>query len=561
MMRSAVMTVLMRCATMNTVACAVSSRSAARSLRVGGEVERGEAVVEHVHVGPPDDRARNGQPLLLSARQVDAALRDRRRELLRHRVDEVDRLRHGGGVAHLLVGRVLAAVADVGGHRSGEEHGLLRDEADARAQIGLGHVTHVDAVQQHLAVVGVVEARDQPGQRRFAGAGAADDRGDFARMRRERDARQRRFLGARILERHVPELHVAAPVACGGRDGVAGSAISGCTSSTSLMRAADADARGNITNMAVTMNTANRICIAYCSEANIAPTCMTPASMRWLPTQMIARLVKLSIRISAGISTAISRLTRDRGVGQIEVRAIEPFALPGAAIERTNHADTAQPLAEHELEPIDLALHGRGQRHRAAHDEREHTAITGMTAISTHASCASCDSARITPPIAIIGAVITMVSIMIEHLLHLGGVVGRPGDQRGRAEAARTGGPTGVRRAREDRAAQVPPEAGRHLRRVIAAGDRAQGGDHRHQQHQAADLEDGALSPRTMPRSTISDVSRGSHRFPSDCARASTRTNPISRRWGVRKRVRLSMAPPRSVTVRYRAPVIVSDTQ
>jgi hypothetical protein len=41
------------------------------------------------------------------------------------------------------------------------------------------------------------------------------------------------------------------------------------------------------------------------------------------------------------------------------------------------------------------------------------SAITGITAISTHASSASCDRARITPPIAIIGAVMTMVSIMI----------------------------------------------------------------------------------------------------------------------------------------------------
>ena len=41
------------------------------------------------------------------------------------------------------------------------------------------------------------------------------------------------------------------------------------------------------------------------------------------------------------------------------------------------------------------------------------TAITGMTAISTQASSASCDSARMTPPIAIIGAMITMVSSMI----------------------------------------------------------------------------------------------------------------------------------------------------
>ena len=39
-------------------------------------------------------------------------------------------------------------------------------------------------------------------------------------------------------------------------------------------------------------------------------------------------------------------------------------------------------------------------------------AITGITATRTHASCVSCDSARITPPIAIIGAVMTIVSIM-----------------------------------------------------------------------------------------------------------------------------------------------------
>ena len=125
------------------------------------------------------------------------------------------------------------------------------------------------------------------------------------------------------------------------------------------MRAADADARGSITNMAVTMKTANRICIAYCSEAIIAPTCMTPASMRWLPTQIIARLVRLSIRISAGISTAIRRLSA------IAVSVRSRFARSNrsrwraAAIERANDTDAAQPLAEHEVEPIDLALHGR----------------------------------------------------------------------------------------------------------------------------------------------------------------------------------------------------------
>ncbi len=75
------------------------------------------------------------------------------------------------------------------------------------------------------------------------------------------------------------------------------------------MRAADAEARGSITNIAVTMNTANRICIAYCSDAIIAPTCIVPWSMRWLPNQMMATLVRLSITIRAGMRQAIRRFT------------------------------------------------------------------------------------------------------------------------------------------------------------------------------------------------------------------------------------------------------------
>ncbi len=41
------------------------------------------------------------------------------------------------------------------------------------------------------------------------------------------------------------------------------------------------------------------------------------------------------------------------------------------------------------------------------------SAIGGIAAIRTQASCVSCESARMTPPTAIMGAVITMVSIMM----------------------------------------------------------------------------------------------------------------------------------------------------
>ena len=135
---------------------------------------------------------------------------------------------------------------------------------------------------------------------------------------------------------------------------LAGSTISGATSSTSLMRAADADARGSITNIAVTMNTAKRICIAYCSDAIIAPTCIVPWSIRWLPNQMIAMLVRFSIRISAGIRNAIRRLTAIAVFVRSRFASIEPLALMRAAIERADHADAAQPFAEHQVQAVDL---------------------------------------------------------------------------------------------------------------------------------------------------------------------------------------------------------------
>ena len=181
-MRSALMTVLMRWATMNTVALAVSLLQRGAQPRVGGEVERREAVVEDVDVRlAARSRAQSTSRCFCPPDRLMPPCEIGDANCLRHRVDELDRLRHRRGVAHLLVGRVLAAVADVGGDGSGEEHGLLRDEADPRAQIGLRHLAHVDAVDQHAPVVDVVEARNQPGERRFARAGAADDRRDLAR--------------------------------------------------------------------------------------------------------------------------------------------------------------------------------------------------------------------------------------------------------------------------------------------------------------------------------------------------------------------------------------------
>ena len=60
------------------------------------------------------------------------------------------------------------------------------------------------------------------------------------------------------------------------------------------MRIAEAAARGIMTNIIETMRSENMICMAYCRKAISAPTCISPLSMRMLPNQMMAMVVRFS---------------------------------------------------------------------------------------------------------------------------------------------------------------------------------------------------------------------------------------------------------------------------
>ncbi len=98
--------------------------------------------------------------------------------------------------------RVPAAVADVVAHGVVEQHGVLRDHADGVAQRGLGHVADVLAVDGDAAAGHVVEAEQQPRDRRLAGAGRPDDRDGAPGRHLEGDAAQDR------PRRLVGEVHV-----------------------------------------------------------------------------------------------------------------------------------------------------------------------------------------------------------------------------------------------------------------------------------------------------------------------------------------------------------------
>ena len=130
------------------------------------------------------------------------------------------------GVLDLGAARAGPAVGDVVVDRVVEQHRVLRHDADRAAQAVLRDLADVLAVDRDRAGVDVVEAEQQPRQRRLAGAARPDHRDCRARRDREVDVVQDRPPRV-VAEVDVPEARPrrAAPRAAGapGR-----SSISGC---------------------------------------------------------------------------------------------------------------------------------------------------------------------------------------------------------------------------------------------------------------------------------------------------------------------------------------------
>ena len=174
------------------------------------------------------------------------------------------------------------AEAQVAGDGAREQERLLRDEPDPAPQVLAAHLADVDAVDQHLAAGGVVEARDQVDQRRLAAAGAADDRGRLARSGAERDVRAGpapRRPGSGTRRRGTRRRRAGGPDRS-GVTGCSGSRIVGSVSRTSWIRPAETAARGIRMNMKTAVSTANRIWSRYCRNAVRPPIDSSPSSTR-----------------------------------------------------------------------------------------------------------------------------------------------------------------------------------------------------------------------------------------------------------------------------------------
>src|SRR5690348_5760659 len=75
-------------------------------------VEVAGGLIEDQDLGRREDRPRNGQALLLAARELDAALADERLVLFGKLDDELVSIGAPRGVFNLVVGRIVPAVGD-----------------------------------------------------------------------------------------------------------------------------------------------------------------------------------------------------------------------------------------------------------------------------------------------------------------------------------------------------------------------------------------------------------------------------------------------------------------
>ncbi len=169
-------------------------------------VERGRGLVEHEYRRVLEDRPSDCDTLLLAARELEPALADDSVVLLGQRADEVVHVCRLGGRDDLLAGRAAAPIGDVVLDRLVEETRVLGHDADPAAHAVRGKLADVPAVDRDAARPGIVEAHEQPGERRFAGAAAADD-GDGA-ARRDPKIDVPEHLPARLVaEAQVFEAH------------------------------------------------------------------------------------------------------------------------------------------------------------------------------------------------------------------------------------------------------------------------------------------------------------------------------------------------------------------
>ena len=181
----------------------------------GGGVDRGRGVVEHQHPRVGEHRPGQRDPLPLPAGEREPALADERVVAVGEALDERVHLRGPRGGQHLGLRGVGAAVGDVGPDGVGEQERLLEHHAQLAAQVDQPQRRQRHPAEAQLALLRVVEARQEQPDRGLARTRRPDQRERLPRRDGEADPVEHR-LAARVAERDAVELHAQRTLRQGG---------------------------------------------------------------------------------------------------------------------------------------------------------------------------------------------------------------------------------------------------------------------------------------------------------------------------------------------------------
>ena len=92
--------------------------------------------------------------------------------------------------------------------------------------------------------------------------------------------------------------------------GETGSVMAGCFFSTSTIRLAETEALGSMIDTIEIIRKDMMICMVYCKNAIMSPTCICPASTPFAPNQTMAMEITFIISIIVGIMQVMTRLTK-----------------------------------------------------------------------------------------------------------------------------------------------------------------------------------------------------------------------------------------------------------
>ncbi len=176
---------------------------------LGLGVERRGGFVEHQDRRVLQDCPGDGDALFFAARKLQPALADERVVALGQAVDQTADLCQPRRFDNIRLTRAGPAIADVIADGIVEQHRVLRNDADRRAQGRLRDVAQVLAIDGDPPSGRVIKAEQQPREGRFARARRSDNRHGAARRHGDIDAMQDLPV-RRVMEIHRLEADRAA---------------------------------------------------------------------------------------------------------------------------------------------------------------------------------------------------------------------------------------------------------------------------------------------------------------------------------------------------------------